>query len=153
MPLKNLFKKIVALQEFDIEEETIDIINKNSEFLSDLLATQLASGKDANNENVTVFGRDYYSDSTVFNKQRHGYGLGKVTDRITNYMSGSFYHGLGVKTSGTRFIFSSNVPYYSDILSRSGDVIMKLSYDNLLIFRNEILVPELKARWRTRNTQ
>jgi len=145
MPLNNLRNRIQKLQKFNLESSVTAIINSNSDYLANLLSLQLAQGKDADNQNVTVFGRDYYSDSTVFEKTRHGSGLGKVTDRITNYMSGAFYIGLKVFATDKKFIFTSNVPYFEDILTRSGTHrIIELNEEHLNQFKQEILFPQLK---------
>jgi len=145
MPFPNLFRYTERLAKFDLQYETTRIINENSEYLTNLLAIQLSQGKDADGANVTVFGKDYYSDRTVFEKTRHGSGLGKVTDRITNYMSGAFYFGLKVNVNGTRFVFTSDVPYFQDILTRSGtERVIQLNQEHLEQFRNEILIPQLK---------
>lgn len=147
MPLNELYKKLVALQEFDIVKETISIINENGYFLVGLLRLQLQEGKDGNDENVKVFGRDYYSDATIFEKERHGIGLGKETEWITNYMSGKFYSQLVLSTAGTTFKIDSRVDYFDEILLRSGRVIMDLDEKHLEEFQKEILIPQLKARW------
>lgn len=146
MPLNNLIKRIEALESFDIEREIIDIINKNGYYVSALLRLQLQKGKDANNESVKIFGRDYYKDATIFDKERHGVGLGKQTEWITNYHSGAFYASLITVAKGTTFKTESSVPYFQDILKRSGDVIMKLNKEHLVEFTNEIIIPELKIR-------
>lgn len=148
MPLDNLFRKIEALELFDIEKEIIDIINKNGYYITALLRLQLQEGKDGNDEPVTVFGRDFYADSTVFDKERHGVGLGKQTEFITNYKSGAFYMSLVTITEGRFFKTESSLSYFNDILARSGDVIMKLNKKHLLQFKEEILIPELRLRFK-----
>jgi len=148
MPLDNVMKKIKALQFFDIEKETIDIINKNGYYITALLRTQLQQGKDMFGEPVTIFGRDFYADATIFDKERHGVGLGKQTEFITNYNSGAFYMSLKTVANGRTFKTESDVPYFSEILRRSGDRIMKLNNKNLGEFRNEILIPQLRQRFK-----
>lgn len=152
MPLNNLFKKIEALEKFDIEKEAIDIINKNGDYITGLLRLQLQAGKDSNDENITVFGRDFYSDLTIFNKERHGVGLGKQTNWITNYMSGRFYMSLKTVAYGRVFKTESDVPYFQDILARSGESIMKLNKIHLEEFAAEILIPELRRRFKAMST-
>lgn len=148
MPLNNLFRKIEALERFNIEKEIVDIINKNGDYITGLLRLQLQEGKDSNNENITIFGRDHYSDLTIFNKEMHGVGLGKQTEWITNYMSGRFYMSLKTTASGRVFKTESDVPYFKDIIARSGDVIMKLNKKHLEEFSSEILIPELRRRFK-----
>lgn len=148
MSLKTFIRKLESLQRFDIEKETIDIINKNGFYITAMLRLQLQEGKDANDEPVKVFGRDYYSDRTVFDKEHGNYSpLGKITEWITNYRSGDFYSSLVTRASGTTFKTESNVPYFEDILTRSGDVIMKLNKAHLIEFSEEILIPQLRERF------
>lgn len=148
MPLDNLFKKIERIERFDIAKETCDIINENGDFISDLLRAQLAKGKDGQGKEVTVFGRDFYSDRTVFEKERHGVGLGKETRWITNYMTGVFHNSIYVYASGTKFFFDSGVPYLNEILAQSGPKILELGKEGLEIFRDRILIPQLQLRFK-----
>lgn len=146
MPLQDFYNKIVALEELDIVEEIDNIINSNSEFIADLLAQQLAMGVDADGERVTIYGRDTYKPSTIYQKKTFGLGLGKVTDRITNYSSGMFYRELDVKAVGEEFDIFSHVDYFQKIIARSGVKIMELNSEHLQIFRDQILIPQLKLR-------
>lgn len=149
MPLNNLYKKIRAIEMFDIEKETIDIINKNGYYLAALIRLQLQEGKDMFGEPVTIFGRDYYSDRTIFDKEHGLYPpLGKQTEWITNFKNGYFYSSLQVVASGRVFKAISDVPYFEEILKRSGDKIIKLNNAHLNEFRNEILIPELRRRFK-----
>jgi hypothetical protein len=149
MPLDNLFRRINALQKFDVERETIVIINEYGWYITDLLRAQLSAGKDSNDQPVTIFGRDYYSDRTVFDKTFGAYPpLGKITEWITNYRTGAFYSSLVTKANGRTFKIESDVPYFEDILKRSGDRIMKLNSEHLKQFVREILKPQLQARYK-----
>lgn len=149
MPLLHLQARIRALQQFDVAKEAADIINKNGHYITALIRLQLQSGKDMNDDAVTIFGRDYYSDRTIFDKEHGNYdALGKFTDWITNYKSGDFYRSLETTASGTVFKTSSNLPYFDEILQRSGDKIMKLNKKHLKEFTEEILVPELRRRFK-----
>lgn len=153
MPLEDFKKKIQVLQEFDIKAVTIEIINENSELLADLLAQQLSQGRDGNKEKVLLNRRngtfDFYSDYTVFHKEKFGSGFGKVTEYVTNYFSGAFYKEMFVRTEGENFFIESKVPYFDAIIRQSGEVIMKLNEDHLRYFTEEILVPQIKSRFST----
>lgn len=149
MPLQDLQYKIEVLKSFDIQEHIIDIINQSSNILSDLLAQQLAIGKDGKGQNVTVFTRDYYKDRTIFNKEHFGSGLGRITEYITNYMTGAFYREMFVRTQGTNFYIESRVPYFEKIIAQSGEIIMELNDANLEFFSREIVVPEIQRRFST----
>lgn len=152
MPLNNLRRRINALQVFDVEKETIDIINKNGFFISAMVRLQLQQGKDSNDEPVKIFGREFYSDRTIFDKEHGNYApLGKITEWITNYSSGDFYMSLVTKAQGRIFKTESNVPYFEDILKRSGDTIIKLNKEHLREFTEEILIPQLRLRYKALN--
>lgn len=142
----NLAYRLRAVAKFNFSKEAQDIVRKNDAFLIGLLRIQLQEGKDGNDNPVTVFGRDFYADRTVFNKERHGHGLGKQTGWITNYMTGQFYREMRVVFEGRQFSISSGVPYFREIIGRSGRVIMKLSKKHIQLFTKEILLPELKRR-------
>lgn len=146
MPLEDFYNKIVAIQEFDIIEETITIINQNSELLKSMLQGQLKIGKDGDNEPVTIFGRTEYSFETFVNKKQIS-GIGGITEWITNYMSGSFYSLMRLKTSGIEFNITSDVEYYDEIINRSGSVIMELNKENLEEFSTTIVIPQLQKRF------
>ena len=146
MAFTEIKNRIKAQLTFDVNKEIADIINENGTFITGLLKKQLARGKDSKGNNVTVFGRDYYSDRTVFEKERKG----QETRWITNYDSGTFYASLYVYASGTSFIFDSAVPHFSEILIQSGEVIMELDQENITILRNQVIVPQLQIRYNAR---
>lgn len=145
--LADFKSKIDALQNFNIELEMANIINLNSDYILDLLRTQLASGRDRNNEDITIFGSPFYAARTVQNKKKHGVGLGEETRWITNYMSGRFYNELRVTSDGTDMEFSSDVEYFENIIARSGTKILSLDRANLKLFTNDVLMPALKQRF------
>ena len=142
----NLAYRLKKLVDFDFHKETIDIVNKNSYFLVGLLRTQLASGVDGNNEPARALHGPFYSDLTVFNKQRHGVGLGKQTEWVTNYMTGKFYASLKIVSNNKTFKISSDVEYFQDIIFRSGEAIVELNKENIQAFTREILLPQLRQR-------
>lgn len=146
MAFQNIIKKLRAIERFDIEQETINIINENRYYIEALLRLQLQSGKDGNNEPVTIFGRDFYKDATIFEKERHGVGLGKETGFVTNYMNGFFYSGLIAQAQGRTFEITSTVPYFTQIILRSGEQIMYLNTEHLQEFSKEVLIPQLQIR-------
>lgn len=151
MPLTNLFKKIEAIETFDVEQETINIINEYGWFITSLLRLQLQKGRDANDEPVRIFGRDHYADSTIFYKEHKiGSALSKQTEWVTNYDHGYFYSSLKTVAEGRIFRTESDVLYFEEILRRSGDVIIKLSKEHLSQFAEEILIPQLKIRFQER---
>lgn len=148
MPFINAFNKLTAVKRFDIIQETIRIINANGFFIAELLRSQLKEGRDADDKPVFAEYGPFYADRTVFEKERHGVGLGKHTEWVTNYMTGAFYASLKVVTSGTTFDITSDVDYFPEILRRSGKRVMELSEKSLRRFEEEILIPQLQERFK-----
>lgn len=150
MPLADFFKKIEVVEQFDIAKETSNIINESGDYIVSLLKSQLRIGLDGDGQAVTVFGRDYYNDLTVFYKEKYASGLGKETSYITNYFSGNFYTSIYVYASGEEFLFDSDVPYFSQIILQSGEKIMELSKENCKLFSETILIPKLQLLFSSR---
>ncbi len=149
MALTNLINRIQALEVFDLESTVIEIINEYGWYISGLIRLQLQEGKDADGKNVTIFGRDYYSDRTIFDKEHGNYpALGKFTEWITNYRTGRFYSSLVTKAEGKTFKTESDVFYFEEILKRSGEKIIMLNKDHLQQFTKEILIPQIKLRFK-----
>lgn len=154
MSLSNIKKLLQEAIQFDIEKETADILNQNDEILAQMLRDQLASGMDGNNQPVTIFGKPFYHDWTITHKKRHGKDrLAKETNWITNYMTGRFYRSIQFYAQGKTFEADSDVPYFDQIILRSGKQIMQLNAENLRIFKETILEPELQRRWRMKSSQ
>ena len=153
MPLDDFAQKIVALNDFDIAKETCDIINEESEFIQDLLKKQLSEGIDGDGNPKTLIRKGgtfpFYAKSTVNKKLEYGIGYGGYVDRITHQMTGEFYHEIKVHAAGEEFVFDSSVEYFDDIISHSGSgsKIMELTQENLELFANNVLVPQLQERF------
>lgn len=144
----NIANKIRAIAEFDINRHTIEIVAINKEFLAELLRTQLEKGLDGNGNAVTIRGSKDYRPFTIEKKRKHGVGLGRVVEWITNYDTGNFYNEITPHTNGSKLWFDSSVPYFQDIISQSGGIIMKLNKNNLELFIKAKLKPELERRMR-----
>lgn len=148
MPLNNLRLKVAALKGFDIVGETMQIINANAYFILGLIRTQMQEGKDADGKPVFAKYGPFYAKSTVFKKERYGVGLGKHTEWVTNYMTGKFYSQLRVVEVGKTFGVTSDVDYFPEIMARSGPRILALSKKDLREFRRDILLPQLRERFK-----
>lgn len=142
----NISNKIRKIEEFDLGKNVIDIVANNQEFLAELLRTQLEQGLDGDGNEVTVRGNSFYSEFTIKNKKSKGVGLGRVTEWITNYMTGDFYSKIKVHSDGKRLWFDSSVAYFDDIISQSGGIIMKLNKNNLELFIKTKLKPDIEKR-------
>lgn len=143
----NISNKIQKIISFDAKAETIKIIEDNKKYLSELLKNQLEVGEDGFGKDVKVNGNSFYQPFTIENKRHPSVrGLGRVTEWITNYMTGEFYKGIHPLTDGSALTFKSSVPYFDAIISQSGGAIMKLNDYHLKKFKEEKLIPELKKR-------
>lgn len=145
MSFNNLLKRIANTEDFDVQRNTLEILQENSELIADMVAQQLALGKDGNDEDVLINGSGY-KPSTIYQKKNFGSGLGAVTDRVTNYSSGAFYQSLILETKGSLFFVESPLPYFGDIIGRSGQIIMELNSEHKEILSN-IVRTKLKERW------
>lgn len=147
MPLDGLKDIISDLATFSVEEEVNKLLYENSEVIIGLLQLQLSLGKDGDNKDVTINGNPFYKLSTINEKLANGDGLGKVVTHVTNYMYGGFYDGMYIVITGTSFEVFSDVPYFEDILTRSGgEKIMKLSEVSLNILMQDYILPQLNQR-------
>ena len=147
MPLDDLYDKIVSLEEFDVQAEIEDIIERNADVLIGYIRAQLASGTDGNGDPVTVFGNTEYSERALFEKKRADTMLGKFTGWITNFMTGEFYASIQVVPEQDGFFFTSDVPYFEDIIYQSGRKILELNEEHALMFKEQYLDPQFTERF------
>ena len=149
MPFTDFNNKINALATFDTEEEIRKIVIENSEILIEMVKGQMILGKDAYGKPTKLGSRDYYHPETLANKARVS-GPGGITSWITNYMLGDFYRFLSLEFRGDNFVITSDVEYFPEIIARSGEDIVKVSKENLIKFRNDIIIPQLMKRLKQR---
>lgn len=150
--LDDFQNRITALQAFDLAQEQNAIVEQNADKIPDLLARQLATGRDGNNEQVLLNGNAAYSPFTIEIKERFGKGLGAVTDRVTNYMTGAFYQEMKTTIDNDAFETISDVPYFDDIIERSGSVIMELDESSRIEFAESVTLPAIKERLKNKTS-
>lgn len=151
MALKNLLKKLHAVEVFDVKSEIVKIINNNKEYLLFLLKDQMSKGKDKFDRPVTIFGKDFYSELTISIKEEHAVGLGALTAWVTNYFTGYFYSSLQVITTENGFYFTSDAPYFKDLLDQSGSKAFTLNERNIYLFKKNILLPQLRQAYKSQS--
>lgn len=144
MPLEDFAQRISKLQAFDFGQELQTIVAENAEKITPYILEQLASGKDGNDQPNKIFGRNGYSPKTVEIKEVNGQGLGAVTDRITNYMSGDFYESLKTEVEGQVFEADSDVSYFGDIRLYSSPELLEVNEENRLDFAEKVTLPAIK---------
>lgn len=141
---------IKNLRKFDFAIAMNKSIEQNKDVLTDMVRKQLEAGKDGNDTPNTIFGRNGYSPRTVNIKTYNGTGLGKVVDRVTNYMTGDFYASLVPVFEAQVFEFDSDVSYFGDIRLYSKDTLLEVSERNRKEFAEEYTLPgvaqQLKAK-------
>lgn len=142
--LDDFKNRIAALQAFDFGQELNNIVEKNADKIPDILAQQLALGKDGAGEPVTLNGSQEYAPFTIEIKERFGKGLGAVTDRVTNYMTGAFYQDMKTTVENDAFETTSDVPYFDDIIERSGSIVMELDESSRIEFGQQVTLPAIK---------
>lgn len=145
MPLDNFAQLINKLQAFDFGQEMQTIVEDNADKLPPMIREQLAEGKDGEDKPNTIFGRSGYSPKTVAIKEANGKGLGAVTDRITNYMSGDTYEALEVHVENQVFEADSDVPYFADIVLYSSAALLEVDEEHRLEFAETVTLPSIKG--------
>lgn len=113
-------------------------INECAEQGADIMAAQLATGIDGNGKSLNP-----YAPLTVQIKKKYGKGLGAVTDRRTNYMTGAHYSKLFLVVRGGELLIGSDDPKSAFIQEREGDAIYKLNSDSKEDFA-QVHVPVFK---------
>lgn len=152
MSIKDSINKLKSAITVDVKELASQVIHENYQVLNELITKQLSGGIDGDGNNIMLIRsgkiKEDYSRITIKNKEEFGVGLGRVTDRITFYMSGNFYSTIGVVIKGTEFSLVGNVPYFHDIIksTANGSKIMELNNENLSIFINEYFKPQLEYK-------
>lgn len=142
--LDDFKNKIENLKAYDFAAELEKIVSENAEPLTELLREQLESGKGGDDKPSTVFGSTNYERSTISYKQQYGQGLGAVTDRITNYMTGAFYESLKEEVEGQVFEATSDVSYFDEIKAYSDESLLELSEPKRLEFAENVTLPYIK---------
>lgn len=148
--LDDFKNRIASLNSFDFGKELNNIVEQNADKIPDLLAQQLAQGKDGNNEPVLLNGSPEYAPFTIEIKDRFGKGLGAITDRVTNYMTGAFYESMKTNVENNAFETIGDVPYFDDIIERSGSIVMELNESSRIEFGQKVTLPAIKEVLKTK---
>lgn len=141
--LQSYINKVEAI---DMEKIAHDVILAYSDLIVKVLKTQLTQGVNGLDEPITINGNYGYSNYTVEVKERYGEGLGKVTDRVTLYMTGLFYELIEIQINETSFDITSGVPYYQDIIQMSGKSVMELSPISAEFLKENYIIPTFKKQ-------
>jgi hypothetical protein len=137
LPLEKL---IAGLQSFDAAQEVETIVHANGQRLVELQQEQLSFG-------VDITGRkraDEYRPLTKYLKGKFGNGIGRVTDRVTFFMTGNLYGSLKPVFSGDKYEVKSSLFTYDKMKARIGDENYGLSPDQREEFALTVTIPEFK---------
>lgn len=140
MALNGLKKLIDGLGSFDLEREQHMIIVINKDKLADLQATQLSQA--INNKGQREV--DSYALYTIEQKLATGVGLGRVTDRVTYYMTGKLYASLFAYISSKTFEVRSPLETWGKMVRRIRKENYGLSPASKQEFREDITIPQLR---------
>lgn len=144
MALDNFRNTIDRLKTFSFGQSLQTAVEDNMGELPEMIREQLAEGKDGQDKPNTIFGRRGYSPKTVEIKQANGTGLGAVTDRITNYMTGDLYESLEMKSDGKVLDADSDVPYFEDVLLYSSPRLLDVDEVHRRQFAEESVMPAVE---------
>jgi len=139
-------KDLAKLKAFNETAVIGRIIEKNSDYLALLLISQLEVGKDGDNKPVMIDKHPGYAIETIRRKSAFT-GLRGEWSYVTNFDTGDFYFGLKAKVDKFTFTIISDVPYFSDIILRSTESIMRLNSANIKKFRDEIVTPQFNKEF------
>lgn len=140
MAIQGLKKLAAGLASLDMEEEQYRIIDENKRYLADAQAKVLSEGKDKEGDKR----QDSYRPFTIQEKEEKGKGLGRITDRVTFYMTGNLYRSLFARVTKRTFLVESPLPTFEKMLRRIGYNLYGIDPQRTQEFREEITIPRLK---------
>ncbi len=111
------------------------VVETKESYLS-LNATQMAMGLTKEDKPITLDGDPFYHPATKRYKKEFGIGLGRVTDRITLFMTGDMYRSEQLEVSGNDIVLTFNTYYSDSVIERTGDKVLGLSPENKSEYRN-----------------
>jgi hypothetical protein len=147
MPLEQLQTLVRNLQQFDLATEQNKIIEDNKDVLADLQAEQWAStSKDYAGREIRLLDNagGGYRPFTIQQKRLFGVGLGRITDRVTNYQTGELFRQMKTNIANGKFFFTSGVPYFKTLMKREGDP-TGLDSEQRLKFAESYVQPGIKV--------
>lgn len=137
--LKNFLTTIQSLSAFDFAGAQRTAISENTEVLADMQTEQFATGKDKEGEEILLEGNGYAFGTVVF-KRLFGRGLGAVIDHVTLFQTGELYRQTFAEINMDKVTFSSRVPYWAELIQRTGDV-TGINKENAREFANGFVLP------------
>jgi hypothetical protein len=138
--LTPLRKLITDIEAFDLPTEQRAIVESKKEVLADFQALVLAEGKN----NKGQVRDDQYAPLTEYIKTRFGQGLGRVTDRVTFYMTGRLYASLEVHISSKTYSVKSPLETWDKMVARIGEANYGLDPERQYRFFDEIVRPGVR---------
>lgn len=140
MALNGLKSLINGLSALDLEREQLILIGQNKDRLVLAQAEVLEEGKDK----TGLVRRDKYHPFTISEKERYGKGLGRVTDRVTFYMTGNLYASLRAKITSKTFIVESKEFTFEKMIKRIGKENYGIDQQRIDMFRNAYVITPLR---------
>lgn len=142
--LADLERRLKHLQEMNVSIAYQNALIDHEEQIIELLQQQMIAGVSGDNDSIRLDGLAEYHPSTIRYKLAFGQGLGKIVDRIVLYMFGDFYAQMYTTIKGETFSIKSKVPYYDNIITRTGPNVMKLSPESMETLLNLWINPIIK---------
>jgi hypothetical protein len=147
MPFDDLLDEINELGGFDVEAETVAVMEENQGLIIDLLQDQMSSGVDADGNPLDAFYGPFYQQSTIRYKKQFGLPpYGKIVDHVTYFLFGDFYRAMYVVFKNGDFNIFSDVDYFNDIIAMAGERAMQLNEAAVQDFMENFVLPEVQRR-------
>ena len=117
-------------------------VEETKEAYLSLNAEQWGKGINKDGSFIALDGAPFYRPYTIEQKEKFGgSGLGRVTDRVTLFMTGATYKSADLKVTNSEINVTFGTPYAPDLVERTTDKIFGLTTDDMDTYRRVFKVP------------
>jgi hypothetical protein len=127
---------IENLERLDVKLISVETIDENSSVIADLNAAQMAKGKRSTGTDINP---QYHPLTIELKKGRSG--LAGVTDHVTLFDTGSFYHNMYAQVKGDEIEYGSKDFKSEKLEKKYGSTIFGLDEGSQEVLIDEFLQP------------
>jgi hypothetical protein len=141
--LTDLELRMKKLEELDIPIAIQNALIDNERAIIEFIWEQMDEGISGTGEPITLDGYpEYYPGYAAFKRRM----TGQRTDIINLHLYGDFYASMYtvVTSKGDSFRVEATVPYYDDIIARTGGEVMQLTPGNMESFVDLFITPVIE---------
>jgi len=102
-------------------------------------------GLRSDGKDITLDGRGYTARTKDL-KAKFGVGIGRITDFVTLYQTGTLYKTLELYTDQGFVFVKSPLPYAADLLKRTGEYVFGLTNENKTEYAFGAFLTNLKPK-------